>query len=180
MIVEIISTDIAVIGAMQFVPVAAPPLDMAVAGVGIAGIRFINGQAATEFAPGDNILLNKIWTNIPYGFGQGSGTMQIGLSYQDALGSFIPIPAFSYLSGSSSHLNIPGVACCLEFPGEGVLIPALNYADPDPATHGFELYLTSFSMNVSMLNVPDLLVGETIKVQLHAMITHTRQMRALV
>ena len=179
MIQEIISTDIGIDGAMEFTPAAAPPLDLAVTGPGVDGVAFLNGQNATEFCPGDNILLNKLWVNLPYGFGQGQGTMQMGFSYLDALSSFIPVPAFSLRSGSSSYLNIPGAACCLEFPGEGVLIPALSYADADPNSAGYQLYLTSFNLNVSMLNIPDLLAGEIIKVQVHAMITHTRQMRLL-
>lgn len=165
---------------MEFVAIAAPPLDIAVDGPGVTGLNFLNGVGYDYFCPGDNVLLKKIWVNIPYGFGQGQGRMTMALAYRTPLDDLLPIPVFSISVGSVSALAIPGAACCVEFPGDGVLIPALTAENGDADQPGFAIALTAFNLNVSALGVPDLLVDEVIKVQVHFLVSHTRNMRVLV
>ncbi len=166
---EVISTDITVDGEMEFVAAAAPPLYVTMDGPGEDGIDFVNALGSRWFLPGDNIVISEIWVNIPYGFGQGAGTLLLGPRYSLDGGGTFAIPEFGGSSGTESFLQMPGVGCHLAFVGDGLFLKV-----PTSATGiRFKLALFSMALNVAMVGLPDVLAGETVKVQVHALIRHT-------
>lgn len=161
MINEILSSDIDIPGQSDFVVNNAVD-QVAVTVPGVSGLDFINGNAATLFEPGDNVLLTGAFVNIPYGFGQGLGKAYIGIAWKTLVNTFVTIPELA----SNSVLVLPNF-CLLEFPPSGLYIVA-------PRGSGqCSLCLTTIVMTVSQINVPTQINGDTVKVQFHLRVNHT-------
>lgn len=165
-IFEVVSSDISVAGESDFV---ASNLvnEVAVTAPGAAGLPFENANGDEWFEEGDNLVVTNFWVNIPFGFGQGTGKATVGIAWEDALGNFTVIPEFA----GNSVVTLPNV-CGLELPPSGLFVLA-------PRTGGkYRLSLTALALNVSQVNLPTALNGETVKVQYHIQLYHTQALTA--
>jgi hypothetical protein len=163
MILDILSSSIAVAGAAEFVvdntvtslPVESPPAE---------GLVFANANSVEWAEPGDHFLLTGVWVNIPYGFGQGVSKTTLGIAWQFEDNTFLGV---NELAGNSI-LTLPNFCGPLDFPPSGLFLRS-------PSTNGpVRLVLTALDMNVSQVNAPDALQGLTVKVQIHLRVTHTK------
>jgi hypothetical protein len=161
---DILSSQINVAGQMEFVASAAV-LEVALLPPAVgAGLEFRDTNLSAQFDPGDNIKLQRLWITRPFGFGPGNGTTTLGLKFVDSLGATIIIPELP----PGGVIPFPDMCDSIEFPGDGLFLRA-------PINAGkFRLMLTDdTAMNFSMLNLPLGLDGQTIKVQVHAQLSHT-------
>jgi len=165
-IFEVMSSDISVAGESDFV--ASNVVDeVAVTVPGASGLPFDNANGDEWFEEGDNVVVTNFWVNIPFGFGQGTGRAQMGVAWEDALGNFSTIVEFA----GNSVVTLPNV-CGLELPPSGLFVRT-------PAAGGkWRLSLTSLALNVSQVNLPTALNGDTVKVQYHIQLYHTLPLTA--
>lgn len=162
MIQDILSTDF-VAGRLDFTAANPPPNDIAVNNAGVGGVDFLDNAANKWFEPGDNFLLQRLWVNIPYGFGQGTGKATMDLVFVDGVGALTLIPEL----GDDSRITIPDF-CGITYPGDGLFIKV------PPGTLRQKLVLVDLQMRVSMVGLPGTLVGVTVSTQFHLMLQHTR------
>lgn len=173
MINDIMSSSLAIAGVMEFVANSAVT-EVAVVPPGVGGVPMRDANDFPYFEAGDNLLLTGVWVTIPYGFGEGefpSGviTPKMEMKWEDGVGTFYNIPELA----SNSLLTIPNLCGPLEFPPNGLFIQT-------PRNVGrVRLTLTDFLLNVSQINLPSQLEGETIKVQVHWRITHTKPLAVI-
>lgn len=167
LIIEIISSDIGISGQSEFTVDAAVD-EVAVVGPAPGGLVFINGAGSGYFEAGDNVILTGALTNIPYGFGQGTGTAKLDISWVDGLNAFIAIPE---LGGNT--LQLPNICGMLEFPPGGLFLEAPKSFGP------VALVLRGIELNVSQINVPAQLDAQVIKVQFHLRVNHTKPLSTL-
>lgn len=167
---DILSSRIDVAGQMEFtansaVPEVAmlPPVDR--------DIDFVGNQATVlRFESGDNVFLKKIWWNIPHGFRQGSGTARACIYWKNALGTIDTLSGFP----QPSALNIPDICEGLEFPGNGLFIRTpTNLGNVGLILAGAPIGAPT-ELNISMANLPAILDGLTLKVQVHLLLLHTK------
>jgi hypothetical protein len=135
------------------------------------GNKFSNAAARDWFEKGDNLILTGFWMNIPFGFGQGTGSVSLSLFWEDGAGAFTVIPE---LADPSSTLNLPNFCGPLEFPPNGLFIRV-------PTTGATKFRLTNLNsiMNISQINAPAILQGTTQKVQFHLRVLHTLPIAAV-
>lgn len=165
MIFEVI-TSRAAAGQMNFTAANPPPNGIAVNGAG-AGVPLENPLASQWFERGDNLKLRKLWVSVPYGFGWGVGPLQIQFEFRNSANAPIGIPEFC----NSGWLFVPNPCDGIEFP-DGLFLRA-----PVDSTLGrFRMVISAFIGNVSVVNLPASLVGESIKVELSIALEHTRGM----
>lgn len=168
MIVDILTTVLTP-GELEFTVTATPPLEVAITPVAGTSIPMANGQGFQWFELGDNVILRNVWVTLPFGFGQGTGLPLLRPFWMDGAFVDVEIPEFA----GFSYLPVPDICEGLEFP-DGLFIAAQR---GDPATASrFALAIAGFDLNVSMVNVPAILVGETFSVSVHFLVEHTRPM----
>ncbi len=174
-IVDILSSDNSHVGQGDFTAIANPPLYVAVNAVGAGGLIFSDANGNQYVEPGDNLLIQRLDLNIPYGFGQAVGTHKIGLAWKDSLNNFITIPE---LAGNSA-MTVPDL-CGVDF--EGLAGGNGLYIAAPKNTTGlrYRLALTLITLNVSMIGLPEELEGLVIALQYHLRVLHTRAMQATV
>jgi hypothetical protein len=169
-IIDILASEILVPGQSDFVANSAV-LDVPVTGVPVAGIPFENAIGFRTFALGDNILIQKIWSVVNWGFGQGgpttTGPHNIGIAYWDGV-VFEAMPPFPY---SPRVLNIPTLCDPVDF-GAGLYSPMPTTGAPR------QIRLTNIDLRISMVNLPADLDGETIYVQYFMQVLHNALMTA--
>lgn len=153
-------------------------LDWTVPGAGISstfnsgvvvGVPFQNVAANQYFAPGDSIVIQKIWTRVPFGFGQAN----LASSFQ-----------FKWDNGSNTYaITVPELSN-----GQGTYLP--NFCDPieqadinafflaQPSlTAGRRLGITAFQVDISLVNMPAVLVGQLIRLEMMLLVRHTLPMQ---
>jgi len=175
MILDIISSDIVHAGQMEFTAATPGPNSVVVNGPDVAGLLFYNAQGRAGFAAGDNLVIKFFDFNIPYGFGQGAGQAIIYPAWRLAGGGTRYIPEFGADSGTESELTFPSLCEQLVFPDGGLFLKAPT-GDDGP----YALALMRLDAEVSMVNLPASLNDVTVKVQLHAMVLHSKPMIELV
>jgi hypothetical protein len=160
---DVMSSDLTVAGKVQFA-VNSAVLEVA-AVPPVAPVIFFNANGMQWFNIGDNVLLQNLWVNIPYGFGQGDGQHTIGLAWIDALAGITPIPELA----GNSILTIPSLCGPLDFPSSGLFVKV-------PTNVGrVRLGLTSLALNVAQVGVPAVIADGTVfKIQYHIELFHTQ------
>ena len=170
-LIDIMSSDISIAGEADFAAAAATglgDLEVPVNAPGAAGLPFSDSNGNEWFEMGDNINLARLWVNLPYGFGQGSGLHSIGVAWQFQDNSFSII---TQLAGNSI-ITFPVACGPLEAVPLGIFIP-----NPS-ALQRARLSLTSIVLNVSMVNLPAVLEGGDFFVQYHLEVFHTKALVA--
>jgi hypothetical protein len=170
--IDILSSRIDVAGEMEFTASGAvaevamlPPVDR--------NIDFVDNQAGVRrFESGDNVFLKKIWWNIPHGFRQGSGTARVCLLWKNAIGTVDLITGLP----QPSALNFPDVCAGLEFPGNGLFIRTPTTLGPVGIVLAGVPLGAPTQLNVSMANLPAILDGLLLKVQVHLLLLHTKDL----
>lgn len=169
MIIDILSSDTSVAGEMDFVAATPGPLLVPVNPPGGAHGLVFSGSLGAWFRDGESLILTGVVVNIPYGFGQATGTAFFVMCWLDQAGVEYDVPEF----GGNNTLKLPNICGTLEFPPDGIFLVA-------PKGHGsLQLRLKDFDFNVSMLNLPAELDGETISAQIHLRVNHTIVMTAV-
>lgn len=166
MIFDILSSDITVGGSADFVATTPGAVQQAVTNAPVAGLDFSDANGNKWITAGDNLLITRLWCNIPHGFGQGSGEHSIGLVFKDSLGNAAII---TELAGNSV-LTLPQICSPFEFvtPDGGLYLSV-------PKNLGkVKFNLSNIALNVSQINLPAALNGTTIKVQYHVEVIHTK------
>ena len=169
MIQDILSSSIAVAGQMDFVAAAAPPLDVAVTVPGMNGIDCHDANGNLWIEPGDNLLLQRVWCSIPFGFVQGSEETHLGIVFRNNAGASSIITEFA----GNSAFTFPDICHGIDFPGSGLFI-----ANPNGGVRWKWNLTAALAMRVSMVNLPSVLIGTTVKVQFHFMVAHTKALQA--
>lgn len=172
MIVEVVSS-IYVAGTFDFVAATPGAIQKAVnPPVPPAVVAYANSNGDTWIEPGDNLLLQQITVNVPFGFVEGDGVHFFGLALQDGAGTVQAIPALP-----NSSINIPDLCHGVTFPGNGlfILIPSNGVS----ANGRWQLVTPSIALNISQVNLPLALNGVTIPVEYHLQFTHTKAMQAV-
>lgn len=125
---------------------------------------FANVNGGVFFVAGDNVLLQKIWSNIAFGFGQGNGSHSMNLFWMDQVGGLVAIPELANGSG----VFIPTLCGDIALPGDGlsIKVPLVDSL--------YRLVLVSMALNVSMVSVPTVLDTEVIPVQYYLQIKHMK------
>lgn len=154
-------------GELEFEVVAdSTALEVAVGDVSEDGVPFFNSNSQQFFQAGDNLMLQFIKPNIPYGFGQGTGSHRLKIMWFNELGATFLVEELGFFS----FVDIPNLCEGLNFPGAGLFLTT-------PKTHGrIGLGIYSETLKVSMVNVPAVLVGETVVVGYLIGVTHTLEM----
>ena len=166
MIQSVLSSDITQAGQMEFVANAAA-LQVALLPPAAPGLVFSNASGQTDFQPGDNVKLRRLRVSVPFGFGQGAGTAFFSLAWKDPAN----VPFLVTEIGAFGNSNIPNICDPLEYAGDGLFLSPPKNGDP---MRLFLLQLTQ--MNFSMVNLPSILNGVTVKVQFHLEVSHTLPM----
>jgi hypothetical protein len=162
-IFEVLSSDITEAGFSEFV-VDSSVAQVAVQGPPAGNLDFFNAGGNAYFSAGDNIIISEIICSIPYGFGPGTGQVQAGILWSTSGGD---AQIINELGGNSS-VTFPNL-CSLNVADPGIFITA-------PRNSENKLVLSSIQLNVSQLNVPALIDGQTLKVQFHIKLFHTLPM----
>lgn len=166
MIQNVLSSDITVAGQMEFTANNAVAY-VALIPPGALGLVFKDASGNTHFQEGDNVLLRRVTVTIPYGFGQGPGTAQFQLAWKDAA----LVPFLVTEIGSFGNSNLPSICHALEYASDGLFLSSPK------GLGNLEMYLLQLTqMNLSMTNLPAILNGVLIKVQIHLEISHTYPM----
>lgn len=168
---DIISSDIGQAGEMEFTAAAAPPLEVLILPPGATPLRFSNSDDMQLFQPGDNLLLQRLWCNIPFGFAAGTGRTRIAVLWRSEAGENRLISEL----GDGTFLTVPDVCGGIVFPGSGLFLRTPT----DMGLVGLVLTALTNENMVSMVNLPADLVGAVIKVQWSFMVQHTRPMTFL-
>lgn len=167
-ILDILSSDISQVGESDFVADAAV-LDVPVTAPGPDGLVMYNANGRDQFSLGDNLLIQKIWCMIYWGFGQGGPATPVwshlvSFNFWDGL-NFFPMPPFD------SAIAIPALCSPLDF-GDGLFCPM--------ATAGGlrGIRVTDIKLRINQINIPPNLDGERITVQYFMQVLHTKSMLA--
>lgn len=120
---------------------------------------FANADGDTLFAGGDNIKIKAMRLMLPYQFGQGDFTQINTLTI--LFNDLTTIPEF----GDASAIAMPTV-CDLLHLDLFIQAKAVNYG----------LVLGGITQNISMLNVPTSLVGQTLEMDIWMQVEHTLPM----
>ncbi len=165
-IVDIIASDIRTVGQSDFVANSAVD-DVAVNPPLGNGLDFFNAAGAAKFALGDNLLIRKVWSVIPWGFGPGGIAVttylhHIGIDFWDGASLFDLPPLYA-------GLVVPVLCQPIDF-GAGLYAPM---ATTGPLR---TLRLTSIFLRVSQINLPAALDGDRIPVQYYMEILHNSPM----
>lgn len=167
MIVDIIASDITVVGASDFTANAAVN-DVAVNNAPVNGLAFFATNGASKFALGDNLLIRKVWAVIPWGFGPGGIAVTtflhvVGFNFWDGASLFIVPPLYN-------SLIMPTLCEPLDF-GDGLYCPMATTG----ATR--QMRVTDIRLRVSQINLPAALNGVRIPVQYYMEIGHNSPMQ---
>ncbi len=163
-ILDILSSDISVVGSADFTANSAVN-DVAVNNpAGPSGVVFSNGAGQSKFALGDNLQIQKIWATVPWGFGQGAA----------AASPFSHVVSFDFWDGANLYdigpipgsLVIPMLCDPLDF-GAGLYTPM---AITGPLR---QIRITSIALRISQINIPPSLDGLRIPVQYFMQVYHT-------
>lgn len=127
-------------------------------------VRFFNSDHAPFFKPGDNLLLQFIRLNLPYCFGQGTGIHHIGISWLAEDNEEQPITELA----QNSLIDMACACDGIQLPGDGLFLQT-------PTKDGklWGLGVTSLQFNVAMVNVPAVLVGQTLLATYFLGVSHT-------
>lgn len=167
-VIDVIASDISIVGESDFTANAAV-LDVAVNNTGVNGLAFSNPSGRSWFNEGDNLMIQKVWGTVNWGFGQGGPTIvgphNIGLAYWDGA-SLGLMPPFPYATRS---LNIPVLCSPLDF-GAGIYSAM-------PTTGGRrQVRLANIDLRISQVNLPAALDGQRITVQYFLQVLHNESM----
>lgn len=163
-IVELMASDITVGGVSEFTVNNAVNEVTVVTPVLGVGVDFVNAGGAKWFEAGDNPIITDIYCNIPFGFGQGTGTHKIDFAWLDNFGAINFPQEFSAGYG----IFLPSLCGPLDFPPDGIFVKNTGGVGKQ------KLNLQVLLLNVSQLNVPAALNGQVIKVQYFIELTHTK------
>lgn len=166
MIFDTLSSSTAIVGEADFTASSAV-LEVAVNTPGAMELPFENANLDTWIEPGDNLKLMELTINVPFCFGQGTGTHLIGIAFRDSLGAIIPIPE---LAGASSV--VMPTLCGLTFETPVHIETPKNLGR-------LELVLVFAGLNLSMVDLPAALDGQTFHVQYHLEVIHTLPLAAV-
>ncbi len=172
MILDIMSSSIAVAGQSDFTATAPGALYLPVTAPGVNGLPFADANGNQWFTPGDNILLQKAVPEMPYSFGQGPGLHVIGISWQNVSNGFYIIRELAG-NGVLSIPDLDGVDFEGQAGANGLMITC-----PNGSGEKKRLVLTTISLNVSQLNLPADLAGVLIKVQYCLQVVHGIKLEA--
>lgn len=146
--------------------VVASPLTVAVLTPDAAGLYLTNPTGLAWFEPGDNLVLTGVLAKAEYGFGEAQGNHSVSFYFEDSLGNFYTLSEL----GGLSYFAIPMLCEMVEIPPSGLYIRV-------PTTHGrLRLVIRNINLNVSMVNVPTGLVGQSLLVIYSLRINHTLPM----
>lgn len=167
MLLDILSSDISVVGESDFTA-SSVVSDVAVNAPGAGGLAFYNPAGRPLFQLGDNLLIRKIWSVIPWGFGQGGPAAspfshQIDLNFWDGADFTVIAPLYDGLS-------LPTLCDPLDF-GEGLYCPMIT-SGPQR-----QIMLTGIRLRVSQINLPAALDGVRVPVQYFIEVAHTLPMQ---
>ncbi len=171
-LIDTLYSDISVSGQAEFTAATPGALYKTVAVPGVDGLPFFDANGNQWLDAGDNVLLQKLGWEIPYGFGQGPGLHRIGLAWQNNDGDLYIIRE---LSGNSIIVIPDNLGLDLE--GQSGA-NGLFLTVPDGNHERKRLVLTNIELNVSQINLPADLDGEVIKVQYYAQILHSKPCQA--
>lgn len=175
MILDVLSSDVSQVGKDDFAAVDPSVLiQVGVNGPGGAGLAFQNGGVNTWFERGDNVILKKVQIDMPFGFGQGTGRHLIQLAWLASAGDGGALTYIPELSGGG-FLPIPTMCDPVEFPPDGLMIAVPTLAT---GVQRVQLVLKSVVLNVSMVNIPAVLVGAVVPFAYYLEVLHTRPMQA--
>lgn len=167
--IDILASDISVAGEADFVADAGVQ-DLSVNNVGANGLPFYNAELGSYFDLGDNILIQKLWAVINWGFGQGgyNGNLphNIGLGFWDGVGIEV-MPPFT---GATRSINFPVLCCPLEF-GDGIFVkmPVIGIRR--------QIRLINLDLRVSMIGLPGVFDTQTFHVQYFMQVLHTQTLK---
>ncbi len=171
-LIDTLFSDITVGGQADFTATTPGALFLPVTAPGVSGLPFYDANGNQWLEAGDNVLLQRIGWEIPYGFGQGPGLHRIGLVWQNNIGGNYII---TELSGNSV-IVIPD--------NNGLVIEGQANANglflkvPNGNGERKRLALTTIELNVSQINLPSDLNGVLVKVQYYAQILHSKPLQA--
>ncbi len=170
--IDILASDISVAGQSDFVADAGA-MDVAVNNVGANGLAFANAAGESYFDLGDNLLLQKAWSVINWGFGQGgynaNRAHNIGIVYWDGVVGQVINPPFN---NTVRSLYFPLLCCPLEF-GDGLYMPM-------PITGvRRQIRLFNLDLRISQVGLPGVFDGLTFSVQYFLQVLHTETMKAV-
>ncbi len=161
-ILDIMASDISVVGQSDFIATTPGAIDIAVNNVAGNGLNFSNAAGDTYFQLGDNILIRKVYAVVNWGFAQGSLAHIIGLAFWNG----VALETMSPFSNSTLSMNIPTLCDPLDF-GEGIYVPM-----PIIGVRR-QIRLTNIYLHISQINLPALLNAVRVKVQYFMEILHT-------
>jgi len=165
-ILDVLASDILTVGESDFVANAAV-LDVAVNNTNVNGLVFSNAVGRSYFSLGDNLMIQKVYATVNWGFGQGgptfTGPHNIGLAYWNGA-SLELMPPFPY---ATRALNIPVLCSPLDF-AAGIFC-----AMPTTGIRR-QVRLINIDLRMSMVNLPTDLDGETIAVQYFMQVLHNQ------
>ncbi len=169
--IDILASDISVVGQSDFVADAGV-VDLPVNNVGANGLVFSNAEGNTYFDLGDNILIQKIWAVINWGFGQGgyngNRAHNIGLCFWNGVAAET-LPPFT---STVRSVNLPLLCCPLEF-GDGIFVqmPAAGVRR--------QIRLFNLDLRISQVNLPGVYDGVRFHVQYFLQVLHTQTMKGI-
>jgi len=166
MLLDILASDISIPGQSDFTANSGV-IDLPVNNTGANGLDFYDGRGANQFQLGDNVLLRKIWVEIPWGFGPG-GIAATTYLHLITLG-FWNGTAMSPLPGFVGPIVIPALCDALDF-GSGILVTM-------PTTGPLRsIRLSNLNLRISQINLPAELQGMRIPVQYYLEVLHNLPM----
>lgn len=131
---------------------------------------FANGQGYTYFVPMDHVKLLTLMVRLPYCFHVSTGVPNFTFSWEEPTG---PSEQSVVEFGGSGWMNIP--LSGMEF-NVGEIKAQWNGITPVPGATKARIGLKAYSINVSMIGVPDSLDATEQEIQLALKVLHTEDM----
>lgn len=128
-------------------------------------IPFVSVNGNSWFETGDNILIQNIWIRVPYGFGQADDATEFQLNWDENTGLF-NLPVDEMANGSG--VFFPDICRNLEVQDQ----PAIFAAHPNNGVRA-RLGLTRMNLDISLINTPAALLGDTVQVEVMMLVKHT-------
>lgn len=162
-ILDVLSSDISVVGSADFTANGAVA-DVLVNNPAGNGMIMYNGAGQSKFALGDNLLIQKIWATVPWGFGQG-GAGASPLSHVVSFDFFDGVSLYD-IGPIPNDIAIPTLCDPLDF-GDGLYAPMAIVGALR------QIRLTHIVLRISQINIPAILDGTRIPVQYFMQVRHT-------
>lgn len=146
-------------------------VDVAKAGLPVS---FFDANGFENFQYGENVFIESIRVQLPYGFGNGNNTVaspaetgiHVELNWRDFNGN----ADFLFQFGSNGMTRLPTFNCDL---------PVNTMIDQPAAIDSkWKIQLPDFEASISMLNVPDILHTDVLLLRVFLKVRHTLAMIA--